>query len=162
MFSKNKKTPEPKTLNSRLQPSAPHLTPDPNFQLSGVSPLVRFQSPGFKYHTQLPQPSQNNNIFYQNRPFHPPYNNQNAFYQSPNGLYRPTLESSTSCQPNQPYYPVNRINLDMDFEQNMFSQDYNYSQGYSMGHGSGHGSAHDSAHGSTPVNDDEEDDSPVE
>ncbi|GJS73399.1 retrotransposon protein, putative, ty3-gypsy subclass [Tanacetum coccineum] len=34
----------------------------------------------------------------------------------------------------------------MDFEQNMFSQDYNYSQDYSMGHDSSHGSAHDSAH----------------
>ncbi|GKE39805.1 hypothetical protein Tco_1463210 [Tanacetum coccineum] len=46
----------------------------------------------------------------------------------------------------------------MDFEQNIFSQDYNYSQDDSMGHGSGHGLAH----GSAPVNDDEEDSSPVE
>ncbi|GJZ20346.1 putative ribonuclease H-like domain-containing protein [Tanacetum coccineum] len=46
----------------------------------------------------------------------------------------------------------------MNFEQNIFSQDYNYSQDYFMGHGSGQGSAH----GSAPVNDDEEDDSPVE
>ncbi|GKE02853.1 hypothetical protein Tco_1390836 [Tanacetum coccineum] len=64
------------------------------------------------------------------------------------------MESSTSSQPNQSYSPVNRINLDMDFEQLMFSQEYNYSQDYSMGHGL----AHDSA----PINDDEEDDSPVE
>nr|GEY04569.1 hypothetical protein [Tanacetum cinerariifolium] len=41
----------------------------------------------------------------------------------------------------------------MNFEELIFSQDYNYSQDYSMGHGSGHGSA--------PVQDDE-DDSPVE
>ncbi|GKC14660.1 hypothetical protein Tco_1011442 [Tanacetum coccineum] len=50
----------------------------------------------------------------------------------------------------------------MDFEQNIFSQDYNYNQDYSMGYGSGHGSTHGSAHGLAPVNDDEEDDSPVE
>nr|GEZ44489.1 hypothetical protein [Tanacetum cinerariifolium] len=61
-------------------------------------------------------------------------------------------------QPNQPYSPVNLINLDMDFEQLMFSQEYNYSQDYFMSHGSGHGSGH----GSVPVNEDEEDDSPVE
>ncbi|GKA54104.1 hypothetical protein Tco_0753053 [Tanacetum coccineum] len=72
------------------------------------------------------------------------------------------MESSTTSQPNHPYSLVNRINLDMDVEENMFSQDYNYNQDYSMGYGSGHGSAHDSAHGSAPVNDDVEDDSPVE
>ncbi|GJX76092.1 hypothetical protein Tco_0322903 [Tanacetum coccineum] len=49
----------------------------------------------------------------------------------------------------------------MDFEQNIFSQDYNYSQDYSMGYGSGYGSAHGSAHGSAPVNDDVEYDSPI-
>ncbi|GJR33999.1 hypothetical protein Tco_1209683 [Tanacetum coccineum] len=73
---------------------------------------------------------------------------------------------SSSSQANQPYSPVNRINLDMDFEQLMFSQEYYPSQDYSMGHGSAHGSSHGSAHGSShgsaPVNDDEEDDSPVE
>nr|GEV58169.1 hypothetical protein [Tanacetum cinerariifolium] len=68
------------------------------------------------------------------------------------------MKSSASSQPNQPYSSVNCINLDMDFEQLMFSQEYNYSQDYSMGHGSAHGSAH----GSVPVNDDEEGDSPVE
>ncbi|GKB84890.1 hypothetical protein Tco_0957162 [Tanacetum coccineum] len=52
------------------------------------------------------------------------------------------MESSTTSQPNHPYSPVNRINLDMDFEENMFSQDYNYNQDYSMVYGSGHGSAH--------------------
>ncbi|GJT17172.1 hypothetical protein Tco_0875878 [Tanacetum coccineum] len=62
------------------------------------------------------------------------------------------MESSTSSQPNQPYSPINPTNLDMNFEELIFSQDYNYSQDYSMGHGSGHGSA--------PVQDDE-DDSPV-
>ncbi|GJS64057.1 retrotransposon protein, putative, ty3-gypsy subclass [Tanacetum coccineum] len=41
----------------------------------------------------------------------------------------------------------------MNFEELIFSQDYNYSEDYSIGHGSGHGSA--------PVQDDE-DDSPVE
>ncbi|GKB98739.1 hypothetical protein Tco_0984876 [Tanacetum coccineum] len=67
------------------------------------------------------------------------------------------MESSSS-QANQPYSPVNHINLDMDFQQLMFSQEYYPSQDYSMGHGSAHGSTH----GSAPVNDDEEDDSPVE
>ncbi|GKF01504.1 hypothetical protein Tco_0028427 [Tanacetum coccineum] len=165
MFSK-KKTPKSKTSNSRLQPSAPHLTSDPNFQLSGVSPPIRFRSPGFEYTSQLPQPPQNSNIFDQNRPFNHPYNNPNAFHNSPTGLYRPTIESSTSSQPNQPYSPINPTNLDMNFEELLFSQEYNYSQDYSMGHGSSHGSAHDdsahgSTHGSVPVHDDE-DDSPVE
>ncbi|GKF60070.1 hypothetical protein Tco_0176856, partial [Tanacetum coccineum] len=158
MFS-TKKTPKSKTPNSRLQPSAPHLTPDPKFQLSGVSPPVRFRSPSFEYTSQLPQPPQNNNIFYQNRPFNPPYNNSNAFYNSPIGLYRPTMESSTSSQPNQPYSPINPTNLDMNFEELIFSHDYNYNQDYSMGHGSGYGSAH----GSVPVYEyEDEDDSPVE
>ncbi|GJV67920.1 hypothetical protein Tco_1483429 [Tanacetum coccineum] len=75
------------------------------------------------------------------------------------------MESSTSSQPYQPYSPINPTNLDMNFEELMFSQEYNYSQNYSMGHrsghGSGHGSAHGSAHGSVPFHDDE-DDSPVE
>nr|GEY66897.1 hypothetical protein [Tanacetum cinerariifolium] len=61
---------------------------------------------------------------------------------------------SSSFQSNQPYSLVNRINLNMDFEQLMFSQEYYPSQDYSMGRGS--------AHGSAPVNDDEEDDSSVE
>ncbi|GJZ36327.1 hypothetical protein Tco_0582518 [Tanacetum coccineum] len=60
------------------------------------------------------------------------------------------MESSTSSQTNETYSPFNRINLDMDFEQLMFSQEYYPSQDYSMGHGS------------APVNDEEEDDSPVE
>ncbi|GKC86922.1 hypothetical protein Tco_1147571 [Tanacetum coccineum] len=60
----------------------------------------------------------------------------------------------SSSQANQLYSPVNRINLDMDFEQLMFSQEYYPSQDYFMGHGSSHGSA--------PVNDDEEDNSPFE
>ncbi|GJX23505.1 hypothetical protein Tco_0227950 [Tanacetum coccineum] len=75
-------------------------------------------------------------MFYQNRPFHPPYNNQNAFYQSPNGLYRPTMDSSTSSQANQPYYPLNRVTLDMDFDRLIYSQEYYVTQDYSMGHGS--------------------------
>ncbi|GKE21272.1 hypothetical protein Tco_1432784 [Tanacetum coccineum] len=69
------------------------------------------------------------------------------------------MDSSTSSQSNQPYSPLNLVNLDTDFERLMYSQDYyagqgsghgnqdNYpSQDYSMGHGSGHGSA--------PVDDD--------
>ncbi|GJX40829.1 40S ribosomal protein S20-2 [Tanacetum coccineum] len=76
-------------------------------------------------------------------------------------MYRPTTESSTSSQPYQPYSLINPTNLDMNFEDLMFSQEYNYSEDYSMGHGSGHGSAHGSAHGSVPFHDDE-DDSPVE
>nr|GEZ46780.1 hypothetical protein [Tanacetum cinerariifolium] len=161
MFSKNKKTPKPKTPNSRLEPSVPHLTPDSNFQLSGVSPPIHFRSPTFEYNTQLPQPPQNNNIFYQNRPINPSYNNQNAFHNSPTGLYRPTMESSTYSQPNQPYSPINPTNLDMNFEELIFSQDYNYSQDYSTGHGSGHSSTPGSAHGSFPF-DDDEDNSPAE
>nr|GEU46590.1 hypothetical protein [Tanacetum cinerariifolium] len=109
----------------------------------------------------IAQPPQNNNIFYQNRPFNPPYNNPNAFHNSPTGLYRPTMESSTSFQPNQPYSPINPTNLDMNFEELNFSQDYNYSQYYTMGHGLAHGLAHGSAHGSFPF-DDDEDNSPAE
>ncbi|GJZ98042.1 retrotransposon protein, putative, ty3-gypsy subclass [Tanacetum coccineum] len=66
------------------------------------------------------------------------------------------MKSSTSSQPNQPYSPINPTNFDMNFEELIFSQDYNYSQDYSMGHGSGHGSAHGSAHDSVPVHDDED------
>ncbi|GKD37238.1 hypothetical protein Tco_1257445 [Tanacetum coccineum] len=161
MFNMNKKTPKSKTPNSRLQPSASHLTPDLNFQLSGVSPPIRFRSPTFEYNTQLPQPPQNNNMFYQNRSFNPSYNNPNAFHNSLTGLYHHIIESSASFQPYQPYSPINLTNLVMNFEELMFSQEYNYSQDYSMGHGSGHGSAHGSAHGSVPYRDDE-DDSPVE
>ncbi|GJW40897.1 retrotransposon protein, putative, ty3-gypsy subclass [Tanacetum coccineum] len=71
------------------------------------------------------------------------------------------MESSTSSQPNQPYSPINSTNLDMNFEELILSQDYNYSQDYSMGHGSGHssapGSAHGSAQGSIPFHDDKDD-----
>ncbi|GJZ28928.1 hypothetical protein Tco_0573575 [Tanacetum coccineum] len=66
------------------------------------------------------------------------------------------MDSSTSSQANQPYSPLNRVTLDMDFEQLMNSQEYYPTQDYSMGQGS----AHDTAHGSAPVDDD--DDSPVE
>ncbi|GKD88482.1 hypothetical protein Tco_1363989, partial [Tanacetum coccineum] len=51
------------------------------------------------------------------------------------------MESSTSSPPNQPYYMINPIILDMNFKDLMFSQEYNYRQNYSMGHGSGHSSA---------------------
>ncbi|GJT83778.1 ABC transporter G family member 7 isoform X2 [Tanacetum coccineum] len=60
------------------------------------------------------------------------------------------MDSLTSSQANQPYSPLNRVNLDMNFEQLLNTQDYYQSQDYSMGHGSVHGSA--------PV----DDDSPVE
>ncbi|GJV78851.1 hypothetical protein Tco_1514721 [Tanacetum coccineum] len=82
----------------------------------------------------------------------PPYNNQQSFYQSPTGLYHPTMDSSTSSQANQPYSPLNRVTLDMDFEQ--LIQEYYPTQYYFMGQGSTYGSAH----GSAPV----DDDSPVE
>ncbi|GKD77033.1 protein kinase-like domain, concanavalin A-like lectin/glucanase domain protein [Tanacetum coccineum] len=75
------------------------------------------------------------------------------------------MESSTSSQPYQPYSPINHTNLDMNFEDLMFSQEYNYSKDYSMGHGSGHGSSHGSAHGSAHglvSFHDDGDDSPVE
>ncbi|GJS18794.1 40S ribosomal protein S20-2 [Tanacetum coccineum] len=85
----------------------------------------------------------------------PSYNNQQSFYQSPTGLYRPTMDSSTSSQANQPYSPLNRVTLDMDFEQLMYSQEYYPTQDYFMGQGSAHGSVHSSA----PVDDN---DSPVE
>ncbi|GKB50890.1 hypothetical protein Tco_0901643 [Tanacetum coccineum] len=75
---------------------------------------MRFRSPGFEYQSQPPQ---HNNMFYQNRPFLHPYNNQNAFYQSPTGLYRPTMDSSASSQANEPYALLNRLTHDMDFEQ---------------------------------------------
>ncbi|GKC14204.1 F-box domain, cyclin-like protein [Tanacetum coccineum] len=44
-------------------------------------------------------------------------------------MYRSTMDSSTSSQSNQPYSPLNRVNLDMDFEQLMYSQDYYAVQG---------------------------------
>ncbi|GJW09479.1 hypothetical protein Tco_1575306 [Tanacetum coccineum] len=71
------------------------------------------------------------------------------------------MESSTSSQPNQPYSPINPTNLDMNFEDLMFGQEYNYSQDYSMGHGSGHGLTPGSTHGLFPF-DDDEDNSPAE
>ncbi|GKB76663.1 hypothetical protein Tco_0943558 [Tanacetum coccineum] len=154
MFTK--KTLKSKTPKSRLHKNVPHLTSDPNFQLSGVLPPIRFRSPGFEYQSQLPQPPQNNNMFYQNRPFLPSYYNQNAFYQSPTGLYRSTMDSSTSSQENQPYFSLNCVTLYMGFEQLINNQEYYQSHDYSIGQGSAHGSAH----GSAPV--DEDDDSPVE
>ncbi|GJR46197.1 hypothetical protein Tco_1314300 [Tanacetum coccineum] len=91
-------------------------------------------------------------MFYQNRPFLPSYYNQNAFYQSPTGLHRSTMDSSTSSQANQPYFSLNCVTLYMDFEQLINNQEYYQSRDYSIGQGS--------AHGSAPV--DEDDDSPVE
>ncbi|GKD17360.1 retrovirus-related pol polyprotein from transposon TNT 1-94 [Tanacetum coccineum] len=67
------------------------------------------------------------------------------------------MESSTSSQPYQQCSPINLTNLDMNFEDLMFSQEYNYNQDYSMGHGLGHSLAHDSV----SIHD-EEHDSPVE
>ncbi|GKD69191.1 hypothetical protein Tco_1323281 [Tanacetum coccineum] len=62
------------------------------------------------------------------------------------------MDSSTPSQANQPYSSLNRVTLDMDFEQLINSQEYYQTQDYSMGQGS--------AHGSASVDDD--DDSPVE
>nr|GEZ66928.1 hypothetical protein [Tanacetum cinerariifolium] len=67
------------------------------------------------------------------------------------------MESSTYSQPNQPYSPINPTNLDMNFEEFIFSQDNYYNQDYSMGHSSGHGSTHGSAHDLVPVHDIEDD-----
>ncbi|GJS72828.1 retrotransposon protein, putative, ty3-gypsy subclass [Tanacetum coccineum] len=70
-----------------------------------------------------------------------------------------------SSPPNQPYYMINPINLDMNFKDLMFSREYNYRQDYSMGHGLGHGSALGSAHGlvqGSVLFHDDKDDSPVE
>nr|GEY14991.1 retrovirus-related Pol polyprotein from transposon TNT 1-94 [Tanacetum cinerariifolium] len=92
-------------------------------------------------------------MFFGNHLFLPLYNNQNAFYQSLIGLYRPTMDSSTSSQANHPYYPLNRVNLDMDFDQLLNTQEYYQSQDYSMGQGSAHGSAY----GSAPVDNDDND-----
>ncbi|GKE03238.1 hypothetical protein Tco_1395256 [Tanacetum coccineum] len=66
------------------------------------------------------------------------------------------MDSLMSSQANQPYSPLNCINLDMYFEQLLNTQEYYRSQEYSMGQGLAHGSAHSSA----LVNDD--DSSPVE
>nr|GEV46839.1 hypothetical protein [Tanacetum cinerariifolium] len=63
------------------------------------------------------------------------------------------MDSSTSFQANQPYSPLNRVNLDTKFGQLLNTQEYYQSQDYSMGQGS--------AHGSAPV-DDDDNDSPVE
>ncbi|GJT28932.1 hypothetical protein Tco_0909207 [Tanacetum coccineum] len=60
------------------------------------------------------------------------------------------MDSSTSSQANQPYSPLNRVTLYMDFEQLIYSQEYYPTQYYSMGQGSAHGSGH----GSAPVDND--------
>ncbi|GJS47115.1 hypothetical protein Tco_0597236 [Tanacetum coccineum] len=57
------------------------------------------------------------------------------------------MESSTSSQANQPYSPINRVSLDLDFEQLMYSQEFYPTQDYSIAQGS--------AHGSAPVDDDD-------
>ncbi|GJR24707.1 hypothetical protein Tco_0973234 [Tanacetum coccineum] len=90
----------------------------------------------------------------------PPYNNQQSFYQSPSGLYRPTMDSSTSSQANQPYSPLNRVTLDMNFEQLMYSQEYYAGQGSGHGNQDNYPSRYYSmGHGSALVDDD---DSPIE
>ncbi|GKB84803.1 RNA-directed DNA polymerase, eukaryota [Tanacetum coccineum] len=43
------------------------------------------------------------------------------------------MDSSTSSQVNQPYSPLNRVTLDMDFEQLINIQEYYQTQDYSMG-----------------------------
>ncbi|GKC32046.1 hypothetical protein Tco_1039340 [Tanacetum coccineum] len=114
------------------------------------------------------QPRQPN---YQNRPFSPPYNSQQAFYDRPS--YEPP---SPSPQSNQGYSLLNRLNLDMDIENLFNTQEYYAGQGSGhdnyVGQGSGKGSGGNQefyagqdysmgqglAHGSAPI----EDDSPVE
>ncbi|GJZ02793.1 hypothetical protein Tco_0520754 [Tanacetum coccineum] len=63
------------------------------------------------------------------------------------------MDSSTSSQANQPYSLLNRVTLDIDFEQLINSQDYYQRQDYSIGQGL--------VYGSFPV-DDDADHSPVE
>lgn len=97
-------------------------------------------------------------MFYHNRPYVSPFNNSLI------GLYRPTMESSSSqYEQYEQYSPLDPTQLDMNFEELMYGQEQNYTQDYSMGHGSGQGSAPGSTHGSVRFNDEEEeDDSPVE
>nr|GEU94325.1 hypothetical protein [Tanacetum cinerariifolium] len=72
-------------------------------------------------------------------------------------MYHPYFDSpSPFLQPNQGYYPLNRINLDMDIKNLLGTQEYYAGQGssgnqdyymgqdYSMGH---HSSAHGSSQG---------------
>ncbi|GKB05262.1 hypothetical protein Tco_0833457 [Tanacetum coccineum] len=144
-----------------------HLTPDPNFQLFDVSPPIRFWPACFVYNSPQ-QPRQPN---YQNRPFSPSYNSQQAFYDR--SSYEPP---SPSTQSNQGYSLLNRLNLDMDIENLFNTQEFYAGQGSGhdnyVGQGSGQGSGGNqefytgqdysmgqgSAHGSAPI----EDDSPVE
>nr|GEX98528.1 hypothetical protein [Tanacetum cinerariifolium] len=100
-------------------------------------------------------------------------------------MYRPIYEPpSPSPQPNQVYYPLNRLNLVMDLENLFSTQEYyaGQSSGQGSAQGSGQGSGndyyagqgsgndyyvggnqdysmgHSSTHGSAPI----EDDSPIE
>nr|GEU58784.1 hypothetical protein [Tanacetum cinerariifolium] len=45
------------------------------------------------------------------------------------------MDSSKSSQANKPYFPINRVSLDMDFEQLMHNQEYYPTQDYFMGQG---------------------------
>nr|GEU53251.1 glutathione S-transferase T3-like [Tanacetum cinerariifolium] len=92
----SKRTPKNKTPRPRVQESVLQLTPDSNFQLSGVSPPIRLRPECFVYNSGQ-QPRQHN---YQNHPFAPPYKPQQPFCHQP--MYRPTYEPpSPSPQPNQ-------------------------------------------------------------
>nr|GEX92559.1 hypothetical protein [Tanacetum cinerariifolium] len=122
---------------------------------------------GFVYQSPL-QPRQPN---YKNRPFSPPYNSQQAFYQQP--MYRPSYEPpSPSSQPNQGYSLLNRINFDMDIKNLFYTQDYYAYQGLGQDYYAGQGSSGNqefytgqgysigqgASHGSAPI----EDDYPIE
>lgn len=176
----SKKILQPKGRKSRLPQNIPQLTPDSNFRLTGVSPNVNLRPATLDYQSQHPPQQQTNNPFAMNRPmnrpFIPPYQNnqqpqqshsrrsQQSMYGSPELVYRPTMDSSTSSYSNyQNYSPVNRINLDAcDFMDQLCNNPDFY-----VGTGSGYpsqemspgyqGSAHGSYHVSVP-NDDVADD----
>jgi hypothetical protein len=75
----NKNTPTLKNRRSRLPQNALNLnfSPENNFELTGVTPPqnrgIRFRAPAFEYPSRLPQPNQNQNPFYVNRPYVNPY-----------------------------------------------------------------------------------------
>jgi hypothetical protein len=121
----SKKTPQLKGRKSRLPQNIPQLTPDSNFRLTGVSPNVNFRPTTLDYQSPQP-PQQQNNPFAINRPFIPPYQNnqqpqqshsrrsQPSVYGSPESVYRPTMDSSTySYSSYQRYSPVNHINIEL-------------------------------------------------
>ena len=105
----SKKTPQQKGRKTRLQQNIPELSPDSTFRLTGVSPNVNFRPHTLDYESQLRPQQQTFNPFAMNRPtnrpFIPPYQqqqqsysrrSQQSMYSSPESVYRPTMESSSS------------------------------------------------------------------